>query len=219
MKKLIVITLLFLSINLISQDTIPLKKFSLGVGPTWGTLGWGANLNLAYSASKKINIRLRGVLGSGKEYQITNQYDGRISRIFAYDISASVNYYLLGKTSSKYGLYIGVGLGYFDQTDSQADLYDRHYYFGNGAGSNTEKYVAQGLCANISLGANIKAGPGKIYVEGYFTSTIAGNFIDTYTEYQASPAQFNTYVRTDKMSWQNGYQALLCFNMGYAIPF
>src|ERR1700758_5174264 len=89
MKKHIIILVLLVTFKSYSQYTEPAKKLWLGVGPTWGTLGWGGNINLSYDASKKFSIRLRGVLGSNKEKSYDYQFDGIIQSSFNYDISAS----------------------------------------------------------------------------------------------------------------------------------
>lgn len=214
MKKLLVIFVLFVSFKAYSQNTEPVKKLWLGVGPTWGTLGWGGNLNFSYDASKKFSIKLRGVLGSRKERSYSYQYDGIIQGSFNYDISASANYYLLGKTNGNQGLYIGVGAGCFSQTTNTTDLYVGYYY-----PSDKEKTIANGLALDGCLGVESKLGPGKIYAEGYFSITVMGEFVDTATHYEGVPGGFKTYISHDKMSVQNGYQAIICVNAGYKIPF
>jgi len=215
MKKLTIIVVLLITFKSYSQNTEPVKKLWLGVGPTWGTLGWGANLNVSYDASKKFSIKLRGVLGSNKEKSYEYQYDGIIQASFNYDISASGNYYILGKTNGNQGLYVGVGAGYFSQTTNTIDLCINYYYYP----SYRQKYVAQGLALNGCLGVESKLGPGKIYAEGYFSMTIMGEFIYTSTHYEGIPGSFKTYISRDRMSVQNGYEAIICINAGYKIPF
>jgi hypothetical protein len=78
MKKLIIIVALLVTFKSYSQNPEPIKNLWLGVGPTWGTLGWGGNVNLSYDASKKLSIKLRGVLGSNKEKSYGYQYYGVI---------------------------------------------------------------------------------------------------------------------------------------------
>ena len=214
MKKVVIIFVLFVTFKAYSQDVEPVKKLWLGVGPAWGTLGWGGNLNLSYDANKKFSIKLKGVLGANKEKSYEYQYDGIIHGSFNYDISASANYYLLGKTNGNQALYIGVGAGYFSQTTNTTDLYIGYYY-----PSDKEKTIARGLALNGSLGVESKLGPGKIYAEGYFSITVMGEFVDTMTHYDGIPGSFKTYISHDKMSVQNGYQAIICINAGYKIPF
>jgi len=153
-------------------------------------------------------------LGSNKEKSYGYQYDGIIQGSFNYDISVSANYYLLGKKGGNQGLYVGAGSSYFSQATNTTDLCINYYY-----PSDKQKYIAHGLALNGSLGVESKLGPGKIYAEGYFSITVMGEFVDTRTHYEGMPGSFKTFISHDRMSVQNGYQAIICVNAGYKIPF
>lgn len=223
MKKALAITLLILSISSFAQDTIS-KKLALGVGPTWGTLGWGGNLNLTYSVSKKFNIKLRGIYVPGKNIIIHNPpYYGGIETRPLTDISLSVNYFILGNTNRKCkaALYVGLGLGYLQQITNTSYVYPGNLFSGNNPiGSYLEKDVSKGFAANGTLGAVFKLGPGKIYIEGCFSISFIGStystftFMNNITSFAIPPTmQVNTYKEDFEP------EAFLGFNAGYIIPF
>lgn len=149
MKKLILASLFLILINLISQDAIPIRKFSLAVGPTWGTLDWSGNANLSYAASKKFSVGLRGIYSPGKNFIFTDQpnYAG-IRKIPITNVFISANFFLIGNTNPncKAALYIGIGLGYLQEVSATTYLYPGNvFYSNNPTGSYIEKLVSKGL--------------------------------------------------------------------------
>ncbi len=200
------------------------KKFSLGVGPTCGTLGWGGNASLSYSVSKKINFRISGIYSPGKDFYFTDQqYYAGIRKTPITNASVSVNYFVLGNTNQKCkaALYIGLGLGYLQETNSTTYLYPGNLFSSNNlVGSYIERDVSKGFAGNANLGAAFKLGLGKLYVEACFAmsfigaETISFTFMNQFTN-TASPPQ----LQVNKYKQDFDPQAILCFNAGYAIPF
>lgn len=215
MKKLAIVIVLLVSIRSFSQDTGSVKKLWLGLGPTWGTLGWGGNINVYYNSGKNLSIRVRAVLGASPEKSYAHPDYGFVRSSSNFDFSASANYYIFGSTDKKTGLYIGLGAGYFYQETKNTNLYPQY----NFTPSYKENIVASGLALNGSLGMELKFGPGKLYAEGYFSCTVIGRFFYSDIYYQVMPAGFITHNYKDRMSLQNGYQAIVCVNGGYKIPF
>jgi hypothetical protein len=224
MKKLTLCLLLFSSAVAYSQDIIAPKKFSLRIGPTWGSFGWGGNATLHYSISKKVNVGLLGIYSSGKDFFFTDQqYYGGIRKTPITNVSISVNYFLLGNTNQncRAALYVGLGLGYLQEINNTTYLYPRNLFVSNNpTGSYIERDITNGLAGNAKLGASFKIGPGKLYVEGYFSLSFLGDettsftFMNQFTNPSSPPKiQVNKY--------KEGFdpQAILCFNLGYAIPF
>ena len=224
MKKLVSTSLLLLSINLFSQDTISTKKFALGGGPTWGSVNWCGNANLSYAVSKKFNVKLRGIYSSGKDYIFTNQpYSASIQNRPTTNVSVSANYFIFGNTNQncKAALYIGLGLGYLQQTSNTTNLYQGNLY--SSSNSNTsyiEKDVSKGLAANTSIGAAFKLGPGKLFVEAYFSMSFLGKttYTDTFMNQVTSPVNL-PQLQVNKYKEDFEPEAILCFNAGYIIPF
>ena len=224
MKKLITSAILLASLNLFSQDTIPYKNFSLGVGPTRSTLGWFGNANLSYAASKKFSVRLMGIYSSGKDFNFTNQqYYAGIRRTPITNLSISVNYFIFGNTKQncKVALYIGLGLGYLQETNNTIYLYPGNLFATNNTiGSYIEKMVSKGFAANSNIGASFKLGPGKLFVEAYFAISFVGEetisfiFMNQFTS-PSNPPQ----LQVNKYKEDFDPEAILCFNAGYIIPF
>jgi hypothetical protein len=224
MKKLIIIFVLFISINTFSQDTTTVKRFSLCVGPTWGTLGWCGNANLSYALSKKFNIKLRGIYSFGKNFTFTDQsYYAGIRKTPTTDLSVSANYFLFGNTNHncKAALYIGLGLGYLQEINTTTYLYPGNLFSSNNPmGSYIEKEVSRVFAANSNMGAAFKLGPGKLFVEAYFSISFVGEETLSFTFMN----QFTTPTNPPKLQ-VNKYkesfdpEGVLCFNVGYIIPF
>jgi len=223
MKKLITSAILLASLNLFSQDTIPYKNFSLGVGPTRSTLGWGGNANISYAVSKKFNLSLKGVFAQGSDKIFYGQYSVGIQNRPTIDISVSTNYFIFGNTNQncKASLYIGFGLGYLQQTSNTTNLYPGNLFLSNNPnGSYIEKDVSKGLAANTKIGAEFKLGHGKLYIETYFSISFVGETTYTY----AFMNQFTSSANSPKLQvnqYKQGFdpEAILCFNAGYIIPF
>ncbi|MEO8760826.1 MAG: hypothetical protein ABI388_06265 [Bacteroidia bacterium] len=205
MKKLFLIGTLFLSTHVFSQDTSKVQRFSLGIGPSLVVGGWGANTNLSYAVSKKFNVKIRGVVNVGKEVFYQN---GTIGTVYAYDISASANYFLFGNTlpSNKANMYIGLGLGYLSQTNKTIEFWP----------DLLDKEVGQGLAAGLSLGGSVKLGTGRLYAEGYLSIAFLGSFSDKQMFYNPYSYGFKNSTYSNHAG---PYGGVLCLNIGYAIPF
>ena len=216
MKRLIIIFILFISIKAFSQDSTFIKRFSLGVGPTWGSLGWGGNMNVSYATGNKISFKLKGLYSPGMDFTYTNQpYSVEIQNRPIGEVSFSANYFLFGNTkqNSKAGLYIGLGLGYLQQINSTT------YLNAVGLGqteSYTEKDISKGLSANSSVGAALKLGPGKLFVEAYFAISFIGESTTTFTFMNSLNPP-----RPQINKFKEGFdpEGILCINAGYIIPF
>ncbi len=221
MKKLITILGLFISINVFSQDTISVKRFSLAVGPTWGSANWGGSANLSYAVGKKFNLSIKGFFAQGSDKNFYGQYSVGIQNRPTTDISVSANYFLLGNTNQKCKAALYFGLGYLQQTSNTTNLYPGNLFLSNNPnGSYIDKDVSKGLAANTKIGAEFKLGPGKLYIEAYFSisfvgeSTTSFTFMNQFTNPANSPKlQVNKYIEDFDPA------AILCFNVGYAIPF
>ncbi|MBS1646743.1 MAG: hypothetical protein JST67_05335 [Bacteroidetes bacterium] len=228
MKKTILFFLSVISLHAFSQDSTRLKqRFSLGVGPSWASLCWGANANLSYALSKKFNVKVRGVLTAGKMDYSQTSYDNFISYSgnTIFDLSATANYFIIGNTKPdcKAALYVGLGLGYLrvSNTSTYILIYNGPggLYYGAGYSSGQEKSVSQSVSATTGLGALFKLGPGKIYIESYISVGFAGAYTgyDYFLNNQIPP-QFQQNTYSDKFG-AGLFGGILCANVGYAVPF
>lgn len=87
--------------------------------------------------------------------------DGKVAITF-YELSLMGNYFIATKTTSKFGVYIGVGFSYVfvTMTPNVGKYDDTNYHI-----SENETQYLDGATGNFSLGAQLKLGNGTVFLE------------------------------------------------------
>ena len=191
------------------------KKITLGIGPSFNA-GLGGNLKADYRLSSKLSVGLKLML-TADVYSLYNQTKPEfytVESLPGNNLAAAVSstYYILGKNSinSSGGLYLSLGLGYYDTKESATittvlPVTDSGYY------QKTQIYGANGFSALISIGADYKVGPGKIYAEFPMPLMLVG------TSYAHYSNQTGLYPSTDSNTSFSGFYAAPFINIGYQI--
>ena len=124
----------------------------------------------------------------------------------------STTYYILGKNSinSNGGLYVSLGLGYYDTKES-ATITTLLPVTDSGYSQKTQIYGAKGFSALISIGADYKLGPGKIYTEFPYPFMLIGTMYGNFSN------QTGTYQSADYNDKLTGFYAAPFINIGYQI--
>ncbi len=223
-KKIYKISLLtalaiFCLVTVKAQDARS-KKNVLGAGVGFNGEVAGFNSNLFYSRmiTPKLGFGARGFVTPYKYqdvvYGTLGWYD---QKGFRFDVSAAVNYYIIGNNESKFGLYSGLGIGYGSENFT---------YLLQSTGSpyvNSREYE-NGFSGNATLGLNYKVGPGKIFLEYNISYILKGNVGDTFEYPSGYPTDVDgnpsPYVGIDYLQkGVSGNYTHHCFNLGYQINF
>lgn len=191
------------------------KKIALGIGPSFNA-GLGGNLKADYRLSSKLSIGLKLMLTADvySLYNYTKPQFYTVESLPGNNLAAtfSSTYYILGKNSfnSKGGLYLSLGLGYYDTKESATittvlPVTDSGYY------QKTQIYGANGFSALISIGGDFKLGPGKIYAEFPMPFMLVGS------SYAHFSNETGLYPSNDSNSSFTGFYAAPFINIGYQI--
>jgi hypothetical protein len=130
-------------------DATP-KKWDVGGSVVAGPF-LGGELKADYFLKEKLSFGI-SVLGG-----TSNRSSAGISKYFESVLTST--YYLLGNNcTGKGGLYLRGGLGYIGK---------RYQYsaIGEGIYSSTYSYAANGFGGHVSLGTDLKIGPGRLFFE------------------------------------------------------
>ena len=191
------------------------KKITLGIGPSFNA-GLGGNLKADYRLSSKLSVGLKLML-TADVFTLYNHYSPIVYTVESLpgnNLAAAVSstYYLLGKNSinSNGGLYVSLGLGYYDTKES-ATITTVLPVTDSGYLQQTVNNGAKGLSALISIGVDYKVGPGKIYAEFPMPFMLVG------TSYAHFSNQTGLYPSADSNNTFTGFYAAPFINIGYQI--
>ena len=194
-----------------AANDLLINKIAIGAGLSSNT-GLGGNVKADYHLSDKLSVGLKCILtGNVSEYN-TKIY--KVEYLPGSNLAATLSstYYILGKNnmSSKAGLYVGLGLGYFDSetsatTSTLLPVTDTKYI------QRTVNDGANGFSALINIGGDYKLGPGKIYADFSLPFILVGTVFSHYSN------QTGLNPSTDKTSPYTGIYPAIFINLGYQI--
>lgn len=204
------------------------KKIIIGAGISDHNIteGFGANLKCDYLLTNKFSVGLRSIYTSNSGWTRTPSALEYGPPFYAVDTKPSRHlntmlvstFCIFGKNSleSKGGVYASIGAGYRSlktstTITSAAPEGDTLYY--KYSKDNREKDFA-GL---VSIGGDLKLGPGKIYFEVPFTFNIYGGIASKYYDGvgEKIPNNSSPYNTWFPFSLENG----LFLNVGYQFYF
>ena len=188
-----------------------INKIAIGAGPSLNT-GIGGNVKADYHLSDKLSVGLKCILTGNVSDYSTKSFKVEYLPGSNLATTLSSTYYILGKNniSSNAGLYVGLGLGYFDSenyatTTTLLPVTDNKYL------QKTVNDGANGFSALINIGGDYKLGPGKLYADFSFPYILVGKVFSLYSN------QTGLYPSTDKISPYTGLYPAIFINLGYQI--
>jgi hypothetical protein len=199
MKNKIVFSLaalLFWSLTTIGQNTTPAPaKWGIGAAVIDGPF-LGGQITADYFLKSKLSFGAGVILGAPN-------FNGPNRRGYNLEAMLTAKYYLLGHNASgRAGLYVQGSLGYIGGKST----------YGSIGNSNYVQWTVNGLGAALSIGGDLKLGPGRLFLEAQNTLMILGDS-EIHGTYQTAPPESFGYRALHPGFWG------IHLKLGYVIHF